>query len=407
MIEYDETALVVPLKADASANQLPGLYIHKNRPTDVLSKPHVFSEKLGKIPPGTRITSFQTDGNFYRIEHDGLTGYVHKDSCLLVGADSLTQRPLDGEAMAEKRRNETGNIQLWLQRARQREQNNDKNGAMEAYRRVLELSPDHEEAAEAYLRLRLDVGDSSKFVGSPELVIQEGVKPGEVKTFTMNSVSFKMVRIPAGEFMMGSPSNESGRFDNETQHRVRISKEFWLGQAEVTQGLWKAVMGSNPSYFSNCGDDCPVESVSWKDCQEFIRKLKSMLPGGNFRLPTEAEWEYACRGGTIGLYAGDFNAMAWHDKTSGGQAQRVGQKKPNPWGLYDMHGNVWEWCEDWKGDYPSGSVTDPTGPYGGSERVRRGGCWGNRARACRSANRGGSTPDFRHGSLGLRLARTD
>jgi hypothetical protein len=123
-------------------------------------------------------------------------------------------------------------------------------------------------------------------------------KAGALKTFTVNGVTFKMVCIPAGEFMMGSPPSEPDRKENETQHRVRISRDFWLGQTEVTQGLWRAVMGSNPSELVDCGDDCPVEQVSWNDCQDFIRKLNGKVSGGNFRLPTEAEWEYACRAGT-------------------------------------------------------------------------------------------------------------
>jgi len=205
---------------------------------------------------------------------------------------------------------------------------------------------------------------------------------GEKETiiFTGNGVTFKMVRIPAGEFLMGSPSNKPGRDNDETQHRVRISRDFWLGQTEVTQGLWKAVMGSNPSHFSDCGDDCPVEQVSWNDCQDFIRKLNGLVSGGNFRLPTEAEWEYACRAGTTSPYAGALDAMGWHDKNSWNQTHRVAQKAPNAWGLYDVHGNVWEWCEDWYGDYPSGSVTDPTGPSSGSYRVRNGYGPGNRYR---------------------------
>jgi len=207
----------------------------------------------------------------------------------------------------------------------------------------------------------------------------------------------------------------------------------------VTQGLWKAVMGSNPSEFSNCGDDCPVEQVSWNDCQAFIGKLNGMVSGGNFRLPTEAEWEYACRAGSttaiytgpmriVGKnnspeldpiawyggnscvnYAGGYDCSGWREKQmSCGRCgtHPVGRKQPNAWGLYDTIGNVWEWCEDWKGDYPSRSVTDPTGPSSGSRRVIRGGCWLNNARDCRSALRRSGAPDVRGHDLGFRLART-
>ena len=252
----------------------------------------------------------------------------------------------------------------------------------------------------------------------------------KVEIVTVNGVSFKMVRIPAGEFMMGSPSGEPGRDGDEKQHRVRISKSFFLGETEVTQGLWRAVMGSNPSYFKNCGNNCPVEKVSWKDCQEFIRKLNRLVSGGGFRLPTEAEWEYACRGGTKGAYAGNLDAMGWYGNNSGDKrmdalalwqndkktyvkkilengcrTHPAGRKNANGWGLYDMHGNVWEWCQDWYGDYPSGSETDPTGPSSGSDRVLRGGSWVNFARYCRSANRFRYDPEGRNWLYGFRLAR--
>jgi formylglycine-generating enzyme required for sulfatase activity len=271
---------------------------------------------------------------------------------------------------------------------------------------------------------------------------QKPGKAGETRSFTVNGVSFKMVRIPAGEFMMGSslsPEEVERRYGGKAewykgehpQHRVRISRAFWMGQTEVTQGLWKAVMGSNPSHFSNCGDDCPVEKVSWDDCQDFIRKLNGMVSGGNFRLPTEAEWEYACRAGTTGLYAGDLDAMGWYGNNSGNKpidalaiwnelkdwgkyGQRildngcrthsVATRQPNAWGLYDMHGNVWEWCQDWYSDYPSGSVTDSTGPSSGSFRVLRGGCWDVIAGRCRSALRYGSVPGSRRYALAFRLA---
>ena len=173
----------------------------------------------------------------------------------------------------------------------------------------------------------------------------------------------------------------------------------------MTQGLWRAVMGSNPSYFKNCGNNCPVEQVSWKDCQEFIRKLNRLVSGGGFRLPTEAEWEYACRGGTKGAYAEDLDAMGWYGNSGSKMSHAVATKQPNGWGLYDMHGNVWEWCRDWYGGYPTGLVTDPTGASSGSDRVLRGGGWYGSARYCRSAFRGGYGPDDRARYNGFRLAR--
>jgi formylglycine-generating enzyme required for sulfatase activity len=233
----------------------------------------------------------------------------------------------------------------------------------------------------------------------------------------------KFIKIPAGTFMMGSPDTESGRWDDEgPQHQVTISKGFELQATEVTQGQWVAVMGSNPSAFKNpehcpgehvesggmrmCPNN-PVEWVNWNMAQEFIQKLNSRGDGYRYRLPTEAEWEYAARGGTIGPYAGDVEAMAWYEVNSGSTTHPVAKKKANAWGLYDMHGNVWEWTADWRGDYSSGAVTDPTGPSTGSYRVSRGGSWGSRAPVCRSADRFYDSPVNRYGILGFRLLRTN
>lgn len=187
---------------------------------------------------------------------------------------------------------------------------------------------------------------------------------------------------------------------------------------EVTQGQWRAVMGDNPSRFKNCGDDCPVESVSWNDVQEFIRRLNDRVGTGKYRLPTEAEWEYACRAETetpfsFGecLSTGEANYNGNHPLSGcpkgeyRGKTVAVASFFPNQWGLYDMHGNVWEWCQDWYGDYPSGSVTDPEGPSSSAGHVARGGSWYSYARICRSAYRGGFTPGGRFFSLGFRLSR--
>jgi formylglycine-generating enzyme required for sulfatase activity len=172
----------------------------------------------------------------------------------------------------------------------------------------------------------------------------------------------------------------------------------------VTQGLWRLVMGNNPSYFK--GPDLPVESVSWDEVQDFIAKLNQMLGTNNLRLPTEAEWEYACRAGTTGARYRELDKIAWYDDNSGGKTHPVGKKAPNAWGLYDMLGNVWEWCQDWYGAYPFGSVTDPTGFLTGSIRVNRGGSWYYNARYVRAAIRGCDVPRARYGALGFRLARS-
>jgi len=215
----------------------------------------------------------------------------------------------------------------------------------------------------------------------------------------------RFVRIPAGTFMMGSPENEDERFSRETQHKVTLTRPFEMMVTPVTQALWQAVMGNNPSRFK--GPDLPVENVSWDDAQEFIQKLNQMLGTDSLRLPTEAEWEYACRAGTTGARYGELGEVAWYYDNSDQKTHPVGQKAPNAWGLYDMLGNVWEWCQDWHGSYPSGPVTDPTGPSAGSFRVDRGGSWRNYARGVRAALRGINLPGIRYGGgVGFRLARS-
>ncbi|MHC4399825.1 MAG: formylglycine-generating enzyme family protein [Planctomycetota bacterium] len=232
----------------------------------------------------------------------------------------------------------------------------------------------------------------------------------EAKVIT-NSIGMKLVEIPAGEFTMGSDAFT----DAKPQHRVRITKPFYLGATEVTQGQYEKVMGKNPSHFKESGPDAPVENVSWDDAQEFCRKLSELAEekeaGRRYRLPTEAEWEYACRAGSAKKYCyGDDESRlgdyAWYDKNSNGKTQQVGQKKPNAWGLYDMHGNVWERCADWydSGYYANSPTDDPTGPSAGSYRVRRGGCWARDARGCRSVSRLRNAPGRRSSSLGFRVA---
>ena len=217
-----------------------------------------------------------------------------------------------------------------------------------------------------------------------------------------------MVYVSGGTFTMGATSEQgiNAHYNENPAHQVTLSS-FSIGRYEVTQEEWEAVMGSNPSYFK--GKKLPVEQVSWDDCQEFIRKLNQMT-GKHFRLPTEAEWEYAARGGNKSRgykYAGgsDIGGVAWYRGNSGSKTHEVGQKQPNELGLYDMSGNVYEWCQDWYGSYSSSSQTNPTGSSSGSHRVGRGGCWLNNARFCRVSYRILNTPDGRTGHLGLRLAQ--
>ena len=222
-------------------------------------------------------------------------------------------------------------------------------------------------------------------------------------------LGMEFVWIPEGTFVMGSPEDEYGRDDDEVQHEVRISEGFWMGKYEVTQGEWEAVMGENPSVFDACGSRCPVESVSWADVQEFTQKLneRESGSGSRYRLPSEAEWEYAARAGTTGARYGDLEEIAWSLENSGEETHPVGTKGANAWGLHDMLGNVFEWTGDWYGEYPSASVTDPEGPSTASSRVARGGSWGTDARGVRSAYRADYSPGHRNFNFGFRLVRTE
>ena len=244
------------------------------------------------------------------------------------------------------------------------------------------------------------------------------------QTFTVSGVSFKMKKVAGGRFPMGATAEQSDGYTPESDetptHLVTLS-DYWMGETEVTQALWYAVMGAKPTSSNSwsrtygLGNNYPAYYVSWNDCQEFITKL-NQLTGKTFRLPTEAEWEYAARGGSLmGLIFSGSNTLgdvAWYwdnipsqsSGTTGYGSQPVATKAPNELGLYDMSGNVWEWCQDWFGDYSSGSQTNPTGPSSGSVRVFRGGSWGNFTSDCRVAIRGNSIPAGTYDILGLRLA---
>lgn len=239
-------------------------------------------------------------------------------------------------------------------------------------------------------------GAQPERVAIPEASTKSATKP--------TSRTDNMVFVEGGTFEMGSNSGES---DEKPVHSVTVSS-YYIGRTEVTQAEWRKVMGSNPSSFSGC-DNCPVENVSWNDVQKFIEKLNSQTDQ-NYRLPTEAEWEYAARGGNMGkgyTYSGSDNIadVAWYKDNSGSKTHPVAQKKANELGLFDMSGNVWEWCSDWYGSYGSGPVRDPAGADSGVYRVFRGCSWFDSPAYCRSAYRGSNWPSYRDDRLGFRLAR--
>ena len=219
----------------------------------------------------------------------------------------------------------------------------------------------------------------------------------------------ELVLVPAGRFRMGSPAKEKYRSEDEAQHWVVITRPFYMGKHEVTQEVWEKVMGENPSNFKGARN--PVENVSWDDCQEFLKKLNALgKERGQFRLPTEAEWEWACRAGTRTRFcSGDADAgladYAWFDANSGNTTHPVGTRRPNAWGLHDLHGNVWEWCGDWYGEdyYAKSPKYDPAGPATGSLRVLRGGSWYYYPNLCRSSARNWGDPANGYGCFGFRV----
>ena len=233
-----------------------------------------------------------------------------------------------------------------------------------------------------------------------------------------NTLGMELVLIQPGQFMMGSPEDEPGRNSGEKPHQVNLTKPFYLQTTEVTQAQWKALMGKNPASNKRCGESCPVEEVSWEDAQEFVRKLNQKEGTDKYRLPTEAEWEYACRAGSTTAFPNggitklqcdrddNLDSIGWYCGNSNNMIQPVAGKKPNAWGLYDMLGNVQEWCQDWFGAYPDDEVVNPKGPKKGSYRVMRGGVWYSPARDARCASRFGSPPHYRFQHIGFRLCMT-
>mgnify|MGYP000163557830 CR=1 FL=1 len=252
--------------------------------------------------------------------------------------------------------------------------------------------------------------DDEREVG---LVLDEIPTPRAGRPYTIPGLGLGLVWIAPGTFIMGSPSTEAARAPDEGPPvSVSLTHGYWLGKYEVTQGEWVALMGNNPSHFKTIGLNGPVETVSWREANEFCRRLTErerasdrLPPGYSYTLPTEAQWEYACRAGSRGAYSGELDAMGWYNADGEDMSHVVGQKAANAWGLYDMHGNVWEWCLDW---YADGYRKDANGaavsPAKGSYRVSRGGSWNCPAENCRSALRRWLSPADRGNRLGFRLA---
>lgn len=274
------------------------------------------------------------------------------------------------------------------------------------------------EIGRAFLRVTEDMLQGDETPAEEWSASFAGKESGDLRVIKIEGVPFRFHWASPGSFMMGSPGTERGRDLDEFLHKVTLSSGFWMLETEVTQLMWESIMEDNPSEFE--GANLPVECVSWEDCQKFVAKLNELgfaPAGARFALPTEAQWEYACRAGTTtpfpwgGVLNGDKancdGNCPYGTDVEGkylGKTAPVGSYSANPWGLFDMNGNVWEWCEDWYGDYPSSGSTDPLGPATGSNRVLRGGGWYNYALNCRSARRSYSDVDYRSVSFGFRLS---
>lgn len=298
----------------------------------------------------------------------------------------------------------------------------------------------------AEMRAQMELTAEGRLTMTPTVILVENKRTGDRKEFNIETVTpfpviseyinLEKTELPAAKlmaalknvvqgpvsgmefiyisprsYMRGSPRDEPGRWANEIQHKVTLTKGFYIMTTEVTQRQWRSVMGRNPSGFQQCGSDCPVENIYWGDVQEFIRRLNQMEKTTKYRLPTEAEWEFACRAGNKNFGANDDNedrlkAYAWFFDNADGTPHPVAQKKPNRWGLFDMQGNVSEWCQDWAGPYPVDPVTDPKGPFRGQFRVARGGNWHMSSRSCRAADRNFNLPGDKSDAIGFRVVKS-
>lgn len=275
---------------------------------------------------------------------------------------------------------------------------------------LLKNNTAYSQAASTETKIEVPSSIPNSIIPNPASSTNTATKPNSLTIHLKKGINIELIKVEAASFTMGATSAKEKPDANEKPaHEVSLSQNYYIGKYEVTQEVWKTVMGNNPSKFK--GTNLPVEMVSWKDCQKFIAKLNRMT-GMQFRLPTEAEWEYAARGGNKSKgyqYSGSDNLteVAWYDENSGKRTHPVGTKKANELGIYDMSGNVMEWCQDWFGFYTGSPQKDPTGPYTGTFRTNRGGCWYSYPWYCRSSSRNKQSPYDSYFNLGLRLALSE
>ena len=372
-------------------------------------------DKEGNVPYGVRL---QLRSNLtYAISNtSGYEGYDRVDMSQIMGEHDFQRTGLVSDAQIRKLGEMTGASSILVAEAAVYDNNhiiitakilNVETAGVEnsAPPQIASIDPDAMQNACIQLAAKL-LGPGSSFT-TMSFGNRPVAKNADVITITVGGVSINMVKVEAGSFIMGCTSEQGCDCDSDESpyHRVTITQDYYIGKFEVTQELWEAVMGTNPSSWKTY--DRPVVKVSWKDAQEFCAELNRMT-GRHFRLPTEAEWEFAARGGkkaTNAKYSGSSSIanVAWYTGNSDGQTHPVGKMRPNELGIYDMSGNVWEWCQDWCGNYSSASQTDPQGPYSGSYRALRGGGWNSRERNCRVSTRLKCDPEFRNDNMGFRL----
>lgn len=355
----------------------------------------------------------------------------------------VAKSPLEKEINQHKERRiaerETGSDSENSRVSKSEDERLNRDGAKEAEEKVYEcrlvseVEPELERESGCLGTAELIVGQvqedpASEVASREEVKKQESMSRGRRNVirphYTRRGVlddpfeSASFVYIPPGIFFMGSPEDEPGRNKDETLHEVTLTRGFSMQTTLVTRRQWKRVMGNNPSSCKSGDKDCPVDGVSWIDCQEFIKKLNA-TETYRYRLPTEAEWEYACRANSSGGFGHEcvdlsedghctgLDEIAWYEGNSKSRPHPVARKRANAWGLFDMHGNLCEWCQDWYGEYPLESQEDPAGAMAGFERISRGGCWVSIALNCRSACRFSWPPDWRSDFVGFRLVRED